>query len=114
MDDLKTVTDLDWGDLMYLENTSVAWNLPSDRQLTIYGSPLTPQYGLSAFQYLVSTDIWSGEIPKNTDILLTHGPPRGHLEGMRKSECTFLAREVVRVWPRLVAYGYIHVGYGEE
>lgn len=31
-----------------------------------------------------------------------------------KSGCAFLTQEVLRVRPRLVAYGHIHMGYGTE
>ena len=52
----------------------------------------------------------------NTDILLTHGPPWGHLDksGIRKSGCPSLAKEVARVRPQFVVFGHIHVGYGQE
>lgn len=112
--DSKTAKDLDWGKVIYLQNSSVTLKFPNHRDITIYGSPLTPQYGKSAFQYRPSEDLWSGTIPSSTDIVLTHGPPWGHLDGMKKSGCAFLAREVVRVKPQLVVYGHIHVGYGVE
>lgn len=109
-----TAADLDWGDIIYLQNSSVTLSFRGDRSLTIYGSPLTPQHGLSAFQHLPSLDVWTEQVPPQTDIILTHGPPRGHLDGFRKSGCAFLAQEVVRVRPRLVVFGHIHVGYGTE
>lgn len=105
---------LDWGDVIYLQDSSVTLLFPWNRSLTIYGSPLTPQYGLSAFQHLPSVDVWTETVPSHTDIILTHGPPRGHLDGFKKSGCTFLAQEVIRVRPRLVVYGHIHVGHGVE
>ena len=108
------VTDLDWADMIYLQNSSVTLSFPGGRSLSIYGSPLTPQYGLSAFQHLPSEDIWTGQVPLHTDIILTHGPPRGHLDGFRKSGCSFLTQEVLRVRPRLVVFGHIHVGHGTE
>jgi predicted phosphodiesterase len=113
-DGTKTVNDLDWGDLIYLQNSSMTLQFPGHRSISIYGSPLTPQYGISAFQYPSSEDVWSGRVPPNTDIILTHGPPRGHLDGLKKSGCMFLACEVARVRPQLVVYGHIHVGYGIE
>ena len=87
-------------------------NFPGDRQINIYGSTLTPQYGLSAFQHPNSRDVWTNTVPKNTDILLTHGPHRGHLDGVKKSGVVYLAKEVARARPLLVVYGRIHVGYG--
>lgn len=105
---------LDWRDVIYLHNSCITLLFPWDRSLTIYGSPLTPQYGLSAFQHHPAVDVWTEKVPLHTDIILTHGPPRGHLDGFKKSGCAFLAQEVVRVRPRLVTYGHIHVGYGTE
>lgn len=110
----KTAKDLDWGDVIYLQNSTTTLDFPGERKLSIYGSPLTPQHGISAFQHLPSVDVWTGKIPGNADILLTHGPPRGHLDGFKKSGCTFLAKEVVPARPRLVVYGHIHIGYGVE
>jgi hypothetical protein len=76
----KTRDDLHWGSVIYLENSSTSLRFPRDRQLTIYGSPMTPQYGNWVFQYRRIRDVWRDTIPDGTDILLTHGPPRGHLD----------------------------------
>lgn len=113
----KVAEDLNWGDVVYLENTSTSIACGNDGQtLNIFGSPLTPQHGLFAFQYLGGNDIWRGSIPSNTGILLTHGPPLGHLDniGVRKSGCPSLAEEVARVSSQLVVFGHIHIGYGQE
>jgi 3',5'-cyclic AMP phosphodiesterase CpdA len=54
----KTAADLDWGSAQYLQDSSVLLEFPRDPQdplvpskktLLIYGSPRTPQYGISAF-----------------------------------------------------------------
>ena len=105
---------LNWGDVIYLQNSSVTLSFPWDRSLRIYGSPLTPQHGLSAFQHLPSEDVWTEKVPLHTDIILTHGPPRGLLDGFKKSGCAFLTQEIMRVRPRLVVFGHIHVGHGIE
>lgn len=54
----------------------------NDRRLKIYGSPLSPRHGNWAFQYR-NQDDWSGAVLENIDILVTHGPPFGHLDLMR-------------------------------
>lgn len=119
----KTAEDLDFGSLIYLQDEAVTVVVPvasdekhgpSDRKLKIYGCPTTPLYGLSAFQKPRDEDIWSGKVPKDTDILLTHGPPYRHLDGGLFSGCQFLAQELARVRPRLVVFGHIHVGHGRE
>ncbi|KAM0804880.1 hypothetical protein BDR22DRAFT_878873 [Usnea florida] len=106
--------NLNWGDVIYIQNSSVTLSFHCGRSLNIYGSPLTPQYGLSAFQHPPSEDVWTEKTSPHTDIILTHGPPRGHLDGFKKSGCAFLAREVMRVQPRLVVYRHIHEGHGTE
>lgn len=113
----KIAEDVEWGDINYLQNSTVKLAFASTsgvRTLSVYGSPLTPKHGLSAFQHPVGEDAWTGTVPQDTDILLTHGPPWGHLDGVKHSGCTFLAKEVARVRPRLVVFGHIHVGYGAE
>ncbi|KAL8786456.1 MAG: hypothetical protein Q9213_002772 [Squamulea squamosa] len=93
-----TAEDLNWGEVIYLQNTSTTLTF-GERIITVYGSPLTPQHGLSAFQHPRVQDVWTSTIPPNTDILLTHGPPWGHLDGIKKSGCPFLAQEIARSRP---------------
>lgn len=52
-------------------------------------------------------------MPLETDILLTHGPPKGHLDQGGKG-CAQLLREMWRVRSRLVVFGHIHDGHGRE
>ena len=115
IEESRRSSDLDWGNVIYLQETTALLAF-RDRQRTIkvFGSPLTPQHGTSAFQHSKGADVWTKHVPADTDILLTHGPPWGHLDGVKRSGCTFLAKEVARVRPRLVVYGHIHVGYGQE
>jgi hypothetical protein len=49
--------------------------------LKIFGSPYQPLFYNWGFQYHASRaeEIWSA-IPKDTDILITHGPPHGILD----------------------------------
>jgi hypothetical protein len=73
------------------------------RTLTIYGSPRTPQYGVSAFQYPPeeAEAFWASRIPFDVDVVVVHGPLRLHLDtsGVRHAGCPFLAREIGRVRP---------------
>jgi hypothetical protein len=79
----------------------------------VYGSPWTPHNGNWAFQYPRSEDVWTRKIPAEVDILVTHGPPRGHLDLMSWG-CLFLLKEVWRIRPRLHAFGHVHEGVGVE
>lgn len=106
-------SDLNWGDLVYLNDDSVKLHLPGDRTLSIYGSPLTEQCGTFAFQYPPIREVWHRRIPDDTDVLLVHGPPRGYLDNGGKG-CPQLLREIWRVRPRLVVFGHIHAGYGQR
>jgi Icc-related predicted phosphoesterase len=49
-------------------------------------------------------------IPAETDVLVTHGPPAGVLDGGQG--CAALRQAVVRVKPRLHVFGHIHAAYG--
>lgn len=104
---------LDWGDIIYLCDQSVAVCCSSGRRLHIYGSPFSPRHGNWAFQYPRSEDVWAGRVPEGVDILITHGPPRGHLDLMRLG-CTHLLRELWRTRPLLHVSGHVHEGYGQE
>ena len=58
-----------------------------------------------------------GRIPRDTDILITHGPPYGvldqspveYLEPVGDKE---LREAVIRVKPKLHVFGHVHCGYG--
>lgn len=126
----KTRHDLDWGDIIYLQDEAITLEFPSEtsasqttpaaRQLTIFGSPWTPKYGASAFQYSPGNcDHWDdilGSLKTTPDIVVTHGPPKHHLDkrDFHRAGCPYLAQEIRRIRPRLSVFGHIHVGYGRE
>ncbi|KAJ5406174.1 hypothetical protein N7465_007458 [Penicillium sp. CMV-2018d] len=104
---------LDWGEIIYLENEEATVSCANGRQLRIYGSPLTPRHGNWAFQYPRNQDVWIGSVPDGIDVLITHGPPRGHLDLLNMG-CAHLLRELWRVKPKLHVFGHIHAGAGTE
>ncbi|KAK4869620.1 hypothetical protein LT330_006002 [Penicillium expansum] len=104
---------LDWGKIVYLENEEITVSCANGRQLRIYGSPLTPRYGNWAFQYPRNQDVWTGSVPDGIDMLITHGPPRAHLDLLNLG-CAHLLRELWRVKPRLHVFGHVHAGAGTE
>lgn len=65
-----------------------------------------------SFQYQRDLDPWAGRIPRDTDILITHTPPRYHLD--INIGCAGLLREVWKVKPRLHIFGHVHSGHGRE
>ncbi|KAH8778396.1 Metallo-dependent phosphatase-like protein [Diaporthe sp. PMI_573] len=106
---------LEWGDLTYLQDATTELQCTNGRRIRIYGSPWSCQHGNWAFQYPRSEgkSQWSNAIPNNTDILVTHGPPRAHLDILRLG-CTGLLSELWRVQPALHIFGHVHEGYGKE
>lgn len=111
----RTKKDLDFGSVTYLQDESLSLSFPErKRSLKIYGSPWTPQYGSSAFQYPRQQDVWSGRLPLSTDILITHGPPSGFPNVRPSAGCPYLRAEVARVKPKLMVFGHIHVARGEQ
>jgi Icc-related predicted phosphoesterase len=87
----------------------------------IYGSPWQPWFYDWAFNLpkggpgLMAK--WEA-IPKDTDILITHGPPQDHLDmsGPPYNEphlgCALLREKVDEQPPKIHVFGHIHGGYG--
>lgn len=109
---------IDFKGIHYLQHSSVTLAFPqaANRQLTFYGAPQIPECGPDdfAFQYPRQQDAWSDTIPALTDILITHSPPRHHLDLPHGMGCGFLLREVWRVRPKIHVFGHVHAGYGRE
>lgn len=86
--------------------------------LYIYGSPWQPYFYNWAFNLnrgSACLEKWR-EIPDQTDVLLTHGPPLGHgdlcASGVRAG-CVDLLLEIQnRIRPKLHVFGHIHEGAG--
>ncbi len=104
---------IDWGDILYLQDASATITCPNGRRLNVFGSPRSRRHGNWAFQYPREADVWKGLVPDNTDILITHGPPRAHLD-LTTLGCNYLLRELWRVHPSLHVFGHVHEGYGHE
>lgn len=109
---------LDWGKIIYLQHESVTLPFLGDRKLKVYGAPQIPKCGGKefAFQYERGQDAWSNTIPDDVDVLVTHNPPKWHLDlpeaGGLGDE--FELKEVWRVKPTLQVFGHVHSGYGRE
>ena len=108
----------------YLRDTGTAFG-----GLTIWGSPWTPRFvGCSpkCKAYMHSDKYlrfqWN-KIPENIDILVTHGPPFGSLDGIPQVDgsiyhagCQSLRKYIMKreTLPKIWIYGHIHEGYGEQ
>lgn len=107
-------SDLDWGGIHYLEHGSIDLVVPGKgRSISVFGSPWTPRCGSWAFQYGDGEGQGPGALPASADVVLVHGPPKGHLDDGGKG-CEMLLAEVKRAKPKLVVCGHIHAGRGEE
>ncbi len=106
--------------MIYLNDSSYVKN-----GVRIWGSPVTPWFHDWAFNRQRGYDIqkhWD-MIPNDTDILVTHGPPRGILDLLTPSRyrdlsespnvgCDHLLSKVVEIKPKVHIFGHIHEGRG--
>jgi hypothetical protein len=84
----------------------------------IFGSPFSPASGKWAFGYghEEASLLWD-RIPLDTDIVVTHTPPKYHCDRSRDrvaAGCPALREALWRVRPRLAVCGHIHEGRGAE
>lgn len=90
--------------------------------INFWGSPITPRFLDWSFMRDPGEPIeahWR-MIPDSTDVLITHGPPFGILDKIRRPsgelECTgcpSLRERIKKVLPRAHIFGHIHEGRGK-
>jgi len=119
--------------IRYLEEGTHTFTLRSGATFTVYASPWTPKFGVSAFQYPTNEDRFnlhsppdytnvstpSSRVVGNTkiDIIMTHGPPKYRLDRTERDDavgCEHLLRAVCRARPLLHCFGHVHTGWGAE
>ena len=83
-----------------------------------WGSPWQPWFHDWAWNAQRGPDIaqhWD-RIPKDTKVLITHGPPFGILDTVDRGGfsvgCEELAKKVIAIAPKVHVFGHIHEGYG--
>lgn len=94
--------------------------------IKVFGSPWTPWFFDWAYNYtnptmgiqgeteIAGTDMWK-DIPENTKVLLTHGPPQGKLDLCRNGRvgCAELMCRIEQLNNlKYHMFGHIHEGYG--
>lgn len=85
----------------------------------LYGSPWQPEFFDWAFNLPrgpALAEKWA-EIPQDTDILMTHGPPMGCLDRTSRGEdvgCEALAERLDQLQVKVHVFGHIHEAYGHE
>jgi predicted phosphohydrolase len=85
----------------------------------IYGSPWQPEFYNWAFNLpRMGCELeqkWI-DIPTDTDILITHGPPMGKLDvsgyGNVHCGCELLYQRIGEIKPKIHVFGHIHGSYG--
>ena len=99
-------------DVTYLQDSSV-----TIEGAKIWGSPWQPWFFDWAFNLQRGSQLrekWD-LIPNDTDVLITHGPPKDVCDrtvGGEHAGCEELALAVERVKPAVHIFGHIHEGYG--
>jgi predicted phosphodiesterase len=88
-----------------------------DCTLSLYGLPFSPlSIGPSAFMRSSSENTWAG--PQSSfDILLSHSPPRGHLDQNRQGDhigCDHFLSAIERLRPSVAVFGHVHEARGFE
>ena len=100
--------------LTYLQDAGTEIN-----GVRFWGSPWQPWFNAWAFNLPSEGEslrnVWN-RIPMDTEVLITHGPPRGILDtaghGLPPLGCKELRKRLAMVRPRIHAFGHIHGGYG--
>ena len=101
----------EYPNITYLQHESV-----EIEGIKIFGSPYTPSFGegwsFNKGRHKLEP-LWA-EIPDDTDILITHGPPKGILDltaegnGFFQCGCKSLLNKVKVVQPKFHIFGHIH------
>jgi Icc-related predicted phosphoesterase len=98
--------------IIYLNDSGVVIN-----DIHIWGSPITPQFYNWAFNRPRGASIkkhWD-LIPEDTDVLITHGPPKGILDQVVNEQnvgCRDLLDKIKTLNIRVHVFGHIHESYG--
>jgi len=108
---LITKREIEAMGIIYLENDWV-----EIEGLKIWGSPYSPTYGDWVFMRArhKMQELWN-HIPDDTDIVITHSPPKGVLDHTynRQGElesvgCKSLLNRIFQIQPKLHLFGHVH------
>ena len=107
-------SELQWHSLTYLHSESTTLHFPNGRSVNVYGDPFTRRGGRhSAFKYNRGSNHWYDTVPIETEVLVTHMPPRYHLDKEALGD-EYLLEELERVKPTLHVCGHVHRGHGRD
>ena len=97
--------------IYYLENSGIILD-----GINIWGSPHAPTFGDWSFMKARAKldRVWQN-IPKDVNILIVHGPPKGFLDltynrnrDIERCGCNALKKRVLEIEPDIVMFGHIH------
>jgi len=96
----------------YLQDSGIEWE-----GLRIWGTPWQPWFFDWAFNLKTEEELDQKfqQIPAGTQILISHGPPKGILDRTARREhvgSQALLGRIREVKPRIVIFGHIHEAYG--
>ena len=95
--------------VIYLQNSGI-----EIQGFRFWGSPVTPWFLGMAFNARAGNElkrVWR-KIPSSTDVVITHGPPKGILDaGMGDDELAF---RVSKIKPKVHCFGHIHGQAGSK
>ena len=102
----------------YLSDTGVRIDVKG-RFLNVWGSPFSPKFQDWAFQYEPGERTWDA-IPDDTDILVTHTPPKHILDTVVRKDgreanagCSQLRERVMKLKPKAHIFGHLHYDGGK-
>jgi len=111
--------NLSQSDVVYLHDNEFVLETPEfSRPLKFYGSPWQPEFYNWAFNLPRNGEVLESKwknIPDDTDILITHGPPHGIRDftpqGLQVG-CELLMFRVEQLNPLVHLFGHIHYAHG--
>ncbi|KAK4187478.1 ser/Thr protein phosphatase [Podospora australis] len=112
---LFTSDDAHNAGIILLEEGTHCISLPNGATIKVFASPYTPSLGDWGFQYRRYEHVWP--IEEGTDIIVTHGPPKGILDitdGRSNAGCQRLFEKVNETRPLLHCFGHIHEAWGAK
>jgi len=105
----------------YIQDSSFQCGDSTNEMIKIYGSPWQPEFYNWAFNLPRRGEelakVWD-KIPNDVDILITHGPPQGHLDisgppyNQGDLGCEILRVRVDEIKPKIHVFGHIHGSHG--
>ncbi|KAK3627154.1 H(+)-transporting V0 sector ATPase subunit d [Elasticomyces elasticus] len=104
--------------IVYLEEGTHTFTLANGARLKVYASPYTPSKADWGFEYDPQQEEHKWSIDNDTDVVMTHGPPKGVLDFASASRQRVgspgLFAAVARARPRMHCFGHIHEAWGAK